>query len=238
MVRRIRKILNLIVCKFTHFQRSYSQCGEDVLVNYLINITKLGTWTWIDIGAHHPTFLSNTAFFYKRGIHGINIEADPQLIKKFYTKRRKDINLNIAITSEPGIMNFYKMSDPTLSTLSKDEAYRLESFGNKIEKIISVPTMTITNVIDKYCNSIFPEVLFLDAEGLDLQILKTISWDVSFPKIVCVENVSYGQKIKDRFDTMQKSELTNYLKSKNYSMYVFTGINSIFVQNEFLERKQ
>ncbi|GHT31193.1 hypothetical protein FACS189434_00500 [Bacteroidia bacterium] len=236
MKEKIEKIKRV----FTHWNKnkgihSYSQCGEDTIINFLVKATKLQKWTWIDIGAHHPKYLSNTAMFYKNGIHGINIDADPQLMKKFYQKRKKDINLNIAISDKTETMDFYIMDIPTLNTLSKEEAHRYESVGHKIKKVIQIEGLTITDVVNKYCNGIFPNLLLLDAEGCDLQILKTILWSGSIPKIICVENVPYTPNIKNYFDTMQKNELTNYLQNKGYSIYAFTGINTIFVHNDFLK---
>jgi hypothetical protein len=58
------------------FHRSYSQYGEDVLLQ--------GFWEdkwswgykgfWVDIGAHHPSNLSNTKAFALNGWRGINVD--------------------------------------------------------------------------------------------------------------------------------------------------------------------
>ncbi len=46
-------------------QHSYSQCGEDLIVGFLLD--SMGgprARTYLDLGANHPFQLSNTAFFY------------------------------------------------------------------------------------------------------------------------------------------------------------------------------
>src|ERR1035437_2327334 len=62
---------------------SYSQCGEDILVGYLFSLRGIKSPSYIDIGANHPWFINNTAFFYKKGCRGINIEPNQDLIPIF-----------------------------------------------------------------------------------------------------------------------------------------------------------
>jgi FkbM family methyltransferase len=209
----------------------------DIIVENIMGNNMPGKkWTWIDIGAHNPTFLNNTAIFYKKRIYGINVEADPTLIRAFYVNRKKDINLNMAIADKSGVMDFYIMSSRTLNTLSAEEAHECEKLGYKIEKIIKVKTATVTEIIDKYSNGIFPDFMSLDAEGFDLQVLKTIEWEKTSPKVICVENVPFETKMKNYFESMQVNELSSFLKSRNYSIIAFTLINTIFVNNNFMEK--
>jgi len=75
-----------------NWSKTFSQTGEDAIVKFLLNIIeKPSKLTWLDIGAHHPTYFSNTALFYSQGMRGINIEANPLLILEFYRKRKRDI---------------------------------------------------------------------------------------------------------------------------------------------------
>jgi FkbM family methyltransferase len=235
LINIFHKFLRMKYVKHEWKKVSCSQCGEDIIINFLINYVitnKLKNWSWIDIGAHHPFSLSNTAFFYKRKIHGINIEADPDLIKAFYRQRPKDINLGIAIGISGGEnKNYYRMQSSTLNTLSQEEANRLEKLGYKIKDVISVPTMTITEVIQKYHGGKFPEVLFIDVEGYDLEILKTIDYENMYPKIICAETASFGKEDKNPVKSMLESEISSFLVSKGYIIVSCTLINTIFVYN-------
>jgi len=233
----LRKIKRRIFPYSSHWSKTFSQTGEDIIVKFLLGkIEYPNKWTWLDIGAHHPALFSNTALFYSQGRRGINIEANPLLIREFYRKRKRDVNLNVAIADKSGTMDFYVMDIPTLSTLSSEEAHRYEKIGHKITKVIPVETMTVTEIIDKFCDGTFPDFLSLDAEGYDLEILKTIDYEKSSPKIICVENIPYQTSPKNYFDSMQVNELSKFLISKNYSIIAFTIINAIFVRNDFIER--
>ena len=101
---------------------TYSQCGEDKIIDYLFRLRDIYKPSYIDIGANDPFFLNNTAIFYKKGARGLNIEANTHLIRRFNTSRPKDINLNIGVGAAEANMEFYVFEDDTLSTFSAQEA--------------------------------------------------------------------------------------------------------------------
>jgi len=63
-----QEIIDFIRRKETYFQRSFSQTGEDVIILSLIKAFNIKDFSWLDIGAHHPLYFSNTALFYKKGL--------------------------------------------------------------------------------------------------------------------------------------------------------------------------
>lgn len=227
-----QEIIDFIRRKDTYFQRSFSQTGEDVIILSLIKAFNLKDFSWLDIGAHHPLYFSNTALFYKKGFRGINVEADPSLIKEFYRKRPKDINLNVMVSDKSIKQDFYIIDPPTLNTSSEDEAHRLEGLGYKIKDKIEIHSMTVPEIINKYNNGIFPDFLSVDAEGCDFEIIKTIEWDKTAPKIICVESVPFTIKIQDNFDYMKDNEMTKYILDKGYFIGAYTSMNTIFIQNK------
>src|SRR3989344_2532261 len=62
------------------FLHSYSQWGEDIIIDKLLGMKNKGFY--IDIGAYDPIRFSNTQRFYNKGWKGINIEPDPIRINK------------------------------------------------------------------------------------------------------------------------------------------------------------
>ena len=60
--------------------------------------------SFMDVGANHPFFLSNTALFYRNGSHGINIEPNPILFRRIAQVRTEDTNIMAGIgTSHMGL---------------------------------------------------------------------------------------------------------------------------------------
>ncbi len=137
MLNKIKNILKkeLRASSIYYYKKSYSQCGEDILMNYVLELRGIKNPTYIDVGANNPYFLNNTGIFYKRGCKGINVDANPFLIKKFNRKRNRDININIGIGKEDSEMDFYIMKDDTLSTFSKSEYDILQSNGHQLSQV-------------------------------------------------------------------------------------------------------
>ena len=189
MISKIKKIL--FRSDFKNYNKSYSQCGEDLLINYIFQLRGVTHPTYIDIGANHPFYINNTAIFYEKGCRGINIEANPNLIEKFIESRPEDINLNIGIGAQESLLDFYLINDPTLSSFSKEECEKFIATGKyHITNTIKVKLTTIQKILDEYNNGIFPDFLTIDAEGMDLEILKTIDYVNNAPKVICVDRKS------------------------------------------------
>lgn len=213
--------------KELHQKVSYSQSGEDLIIDFFFTARKIDKPSYIDIGAYHPYKISNTALFYEKGSRGIIIEPNPDGFEKFTKYRPEDTNLNIGIGNEESVLAYYSMNSPTLNTFSEEEAKRYEEKGSaRIEKVIDVQVKTLTYVLEQYNKSVFPDFLSLDVEGWDYQILESLKQFQTTPKLVCVETYSYteGYIYKERFD--------NLMKELGYTIYGTTTINTIYVKNE------
>lgn len=208
---------------------SYAQCGEDLIVQYIFLLRNIERPSYMDIGANHPYLLSNTAAFYKKGCRGINIEANPELAKAFSLFRKGDINLNIGISDAEDSLDFYIMKDSTLSTFSKEEAEKMQAEGKQVSKIENIKLTTVSHVLDTYCNGIFPDFLSLDVEGMDFEILKSIDYKKSSPKVICVEAAEYSPNGAGK----RRDELIDFLASKGYYEYANTNLNAIMVRRDF-----
>jgi FkbM family methyltransferase len=109
--------------------RSYAQCGEDRIAAFALHEMGIDLPKYLDIGAHHPTWLGNTFYFYRRGSSGVCVEADPTLLRRIRRRRPRDPSLNVAVGPEDGRGMFHVMKTASLSTLSNDgvEEYRGEA---------------------------------------------------------------------------------------------------------------
>ncbi len=211
---------------------SYAQCGEDLIVDFLL------TWklniknpTYLDIGAHHPHNLSNTYLFYKKGCRGVCIEPDPLLYDHIKKMRPKDININkgVGFNAENEVADFYIMESKALNTFSKEEAERMSRDENiGIVEIKKVELININTVLDNYFTNREVDFLSIDVEGLDLQILKSINFSAHKPKVICVETIAFTTSNK----IIKQDDTVNFLLDNGYFCYADTSINSIFVRKD------
>jgi FkbM family methyltransferase len=209
---------------------SFSQCGEDLIAEYIFSeCLRLPEISYLDIGAYHPTLLSNTYLFYQKGHRGVCIEPDPDLLDGIKSVRPEDTCLNVGVgTSQQSRADFYRMTNRTLNTFSKDAAERYQEYGNqKIEEVISMPLLTVDSIIERYFN-FCPHYISLDIEGLDFEILKTFDFSRFRPQVFCVETLTYTEDKSER----KLSEIIELVTSNNYFVYADTYINTIFVERD------
>jgi len=203
---------------------SFSQCGEDMIAWFLFSLRGIDRPRYLDIGAHHPTYLSNTALFSLLGARGLNVEPDPGLFAAFPLQRPRDINLNIGIAETAGEMTFYRMSDPTLNTFSQEEAERLaQRPGFAIRERVRLPVEPIASVLARH--QFVPDFVSIDVEGRDLDILRTYDFERHRPLVICAETLEFQGAPAGRKNT----DLIEFLQARGFAVYADTHINTIFL---------
>lgn len=206
-------------------QGSFSQSGEDRIVTFLLGELRVPRPTYLDIGAYHPFHLSNTALLHLAGSRGVNVEPDPDSFQAFPRHRENDVNLNIGVGAEPGALTFYRMSTPTLSTFSKDAADHAVEESGGVHQILSTVDVEVRTPVDLLREVGVPDFLNLDAEGLDVDILRTMPLWAGLPAVVCVETITYSE----HGHGVKVTEIGDLLTGMGYIAYADTYINTIFV---------
>jgi FkbM family methyltransferase len=202
---------------------SYAQEGEDLILKRIFEYQKNGFY--VDVGAHHPKRFSNTFIFYKMGWRGINIDAMPGGMKKFNKIRPLDINIEAGIINSPEIMNYYIFKDTALNTFNQDLAKeRDEKTG--ILNVIPIQTHRLSEILEKY----LPEktnidFLSVDAEGFDLEVLRSNNWEKYLPDYVLFEIGGID------LNEIDNHEIANFLKQYNYKVFCKT-FNTVFFKRE------
>lgn len=215
------------------FKVSYSQCGEDLILQQLFMVLGISKVSYLDVGAHHPTYLSNTYLFYENGSKGVCVEPDPALFKEFGKKRPHDTHLNCGVGVVPGEADFFVMSTSTLNTFSKEEAERYQSYGQqRIMKTIRIKLETINEIIRQNFEK-SPNLVSLDVEGLDYLILQHFDFTKYRPEVFCLETLSYTEDRSER----KLAEIIDLMHTNGYITYADTYINTIFVDAAAWEKR-
>lgn len=212
-----------------HEKVSYSQSGEDIIIDYIFRLRKITKPSYLDLGANHPFSLNNTFLFYQRGAKGVNIDANPDLIKLFDQQRPDDINVNLGVGKENGKLDFYVFEYDALSTFSEIEAMKLQAIGQKLAATISVPIKNVNDIVKEYCGGFYPDFVSIDVEGLDEEIIASMNLTSSKPKVICLETVEYTPDGTGR----KRTALIQQVTDAGYTVYADTNINTIFVENKF-----
>ena len=228
--------------RFSHFATwaagsgkvSYAQCGEDLIVEYVLAALGDDKVSNLDIGAHHPRYLSNTYLFYRQGGRGVCVEPDSKLLKRFEQARPRDICLPVGIGNSPRTADLFIMTTPTLNTFSRAEAERYQSYGTeRIEDVVSVEIKAINQLLEEYF-TVPPDFVSIDVEGMDLIIMKSYDFVRFRPKVLCVETLTYAEDGSEK----KISEIENVLRQNDYLIYADTYINTIAVDRPAWESRK
>ena len=213
---------------------SYSQSGEDLIIEQIFMALGRDWITYLDLGANHPTRFSNTYLFYRNGNSGVCVEPDPTVQPLFKRWRDRDILLTCGVGLEEGEADFYIMTTNTLSTFSKEEAERYQGYGRqKIAKVIKLPLKPVNAIMEQHFEKC-PNLVSLDIEGMDFQILKSLDLDKWRPDVFCIETLTYTEDKTER----KLDEIIEYMKSKDYIVYGDTYINTIFVDKKIWQQRK
>lgn len=228
MIKKIKKcvylVLDTIAPKLLHRKVFYSQDGEDALLSSFYERKKGYKGFFVDVGAHHPYRFSNTAYYYKKGWRGINIEPTPNLFNVFLKHRKRDINLNLGIGSGE-TLTFYIFNEGAINTFDSELARERDGGQNGKYRIVdtkSIQTKRLGDVLDEHLPANTKiDLLTIDVEGLDLQVLKSNNWEKYSPEFIMVE-------CEESLEHLNNDAVYQFLVSKNYNLIGRTKRTSIF----------
>lgn len=204
----------------------YGQFAEDILMWEALKSLGGGdepkALRYLDIGANHPTRLSNTMFFYHRGATGLLIEPNPQLVERLRKRRPKDTVLGIGVAEKSSErLTFHKFIPDVLGTFSGEAAESYKKMGYSYLGSQPIQVVGVRELLEEHYRSGPPDIFSLDAEGLDAKIIEAIDWQVFHPKVICVETWDMGSR-------KVLEEIPACLRGNGYQEFARVGPNSIF----------
>jgi len=211
---------------------TYAQFGEDLIIANIFSMLGIQRPSYLDVGAHHPIKISNTALFYLRGSRGVNVEANPNCIDEFRGLRPEDVNLNVGVGPMRGTLDFYYIDDWSgRNTFDRKAAEEFVAANPqfKISKIEKIPVVTLDHIVAENMAGKWPDFLSIDIEGMDFAVIESAHLGRDAPSVICVEAVSGSGSDASK-------PLANLLKTRGYAPFCRTVGNVIFVQNEALTK--
>ena len=189
--------------------------GNSKFGKLIFKIIKKGTY--LDVGCYHPLKESQTAFLYKHGWKGVNLDISKQSIGMFKIFRSRDLNLNLGLSTESGKQYAYFEGD--ISTVSSLDKNYLKKIGRKNKKKKLINVITLKKLRQKY-NLKEINFLKLDCESIDESIIIQASLkdlDCNFLSIELLPQTHYGWKnYKLPKKNLNKYCREYFLKSKLY----------------------
>ena len=193
----------------------YGEFGEDILINRILKNIKIGRY--VDVGCYHPFKGSLTVQLYKRGWRGINIDLSKSSIDLFNLVRKKDINLNIAVSDFNGQTNYFENSP------INQQNSLIKSDDN--QKMIKTDCKNLNFILGENKFEKF-EYLNIDVEGNENNVIKGIDFSKYRQILITIENNNLH--INDYI----QSEVYKILTENNFTFISKIGVTNFFLNNE------
>ena len=205
---------------------SYGATGEDVLINKIFK-SKIDGY-FVDVGALHPVNGSLTYNLSKKGWKGLNIDLLKDNLILFNFFRKKDKNINLAISKNKGLINAYIFERGSgVNTTNRKWADKWQKKIGKNYSILKIKKDSLNNVISSHEIHKEFELLNIDVEGHEIEVLKGINFKNIRPKIITIE--IHVEKTEQIF----KTKIYKLLKKNNYELISQYYQTSFFKSNEF-----
>ncbi len=206
---------------FNALQSLYSPVEKSLPV-YLRK--SVGKGFFVDVGANSPIFNSNTYWFYRQGWRGINIDAAPGSMEIFNKVRFDDVNVEALVSDRETEITFYHWGTPfPANTVSPEYAQIMTNqYGREPTRIV-MKTRRLDSLLDEFLpfNQKI-DFLNVDAEGHDLEVLRSNDWERYRPDLILVEDFSFSLADVD------KSQLLQFMNGVRYEMYAWLRPTVVF----------
>jgi FkbM family methyltransferase len=186
--------------------------------------------TYIDIGAGYPIRGSNSYLFYKRGWSGLIIEPILTSIITFKLFRPRDKVLNSLVGEVTGKQVFFQLEPYEYSTTDSEIAKEMQRKPEvKLVRKNFINQIRLDS-LQIEMNPMNPSFLSIDVEGADLQVLRSIDWAKTRPRVICVEEWA------DRVNPLVN--VTSFLEGQGYSLEMNLSPSLIFVASEYVVSRE
>jgi FkbM family methyltransferase len=169
---------------------TYAEFGEDEWVARALDGLDLAGAIYVDVGAFHPTSLSNTYLFYRRGRRGVVVEPNPQLWALHRRIRPEDVAVCAACGSRAAVAELYRFSTPAdASVVAARVDHNVSRKHLRPLPSFHVPVLPLDTILEAVPHDwIF--LLSVDTEGFDTEVLRGASRALERSLYACVEVLS------------------------------------------------
>jgi FkbM family methyltransferase len=170
---------------------------------------------FVEVGANHPTLLSQTWFLEQRGWSGVLVEPNPELCELLRAQRPRSRTFQAAVGApeQVGEVDLLMGASHLHSTLSPvlDDPMS----GVKVR----VPLRTLDAILTE-AGVASVDFLSLDVEGMELAVLQGFTLEKFRPRLILLEE--HRRDFKKHF----------YLRRHGYRLVKRTGLNNWYVPPE------
>lgn len=222
-LKRLINYISPLAAKLGFYQKNQLEDNKSILVNRAFNYLKSKGFSpdyILDVGANHGTWTRDTLKVFPNSTY-ILVEPQAHLEKSI-----QDLRLNskiyfypIGLGDKNGILEFaINQSDDSSSFRPSDSKIKGYEFGERVK----VQMKTLDTFL-KDQNLPIPELIKIDAEGLDLEVLEGASSIFGVAECILVEASVHQKAFPNSL-----LRIMNIMDEKGYEIFDFTDLNRPF----------
>ena len=206
-------------------QEYYGQVGEDAVLRHYLR-KEVGFY--VDIGAFQPRRLSNTYYFYKKGWHGINVDATPGSMQRFRRVRPRDVNIECGVSDQEGSIVLYVRHNGGMNTMSPDTAEHFTRILGTAPSQIRVQTRPLRDILaaNLPAGQVI-DLMSIDVEGVEMAVLRSNDWGKYRPGVIVIEIL--GKTIEE----LIASAANEFLRANGYQLRGFLPPNAFYEETNY-----
>lgn len=197
---------------------SYSQYREDIFLWETLSQYDLSHSVYVDVGANHPTDISNTYLMYRKGLTGYVVEPNEELINLFRRFRKKDVPLAIGCSNRSAILPFHISRTPVISSFAGDRP-------GDLLKTVYVPVMPLDEALSAF-DITYINLLSIDVEGLNFEVMQGARETIKRSLLVCIE-----------FDREEEIPVFNDFMGAGFTLLKTIHCNLIYLNRDLAAKK-
>ena len=224
------KLVNPIVKKLGFVEKSEIEFRNEfskalLLNNLFLNIKEMGFEPKyiIDVGANHGTWTREVLKYFPNAYYTL-FEPQEWLKESFQDLLENNDKINflpVGAGEKSGSFKFTIVDrDDSCTFRYTEEEARVKGYEQ-----IEIPIVTLNEVVEKG-NRSFPDLVKIDAEGLDIKVLKGATDLFGKTEVFMVEAGIFNKE----FDNDLLS-LVDFMDSKGYRLFEITDLNRPFKPN-------
>lgn len=232
---RLANVLSIFWGYLLPPKKSYSLYGEDLIVaNFFGELKKKGAGVYVDIGAFHPKWISNTYKLAKAGWRGFVVDLDESKLFGFGVRKNCWVKCGAVVPVSYSrdtvtIYKFRRMHSEWDTTSLEDAEIMRKKYGVDFDAC-EVPAIRVDDLLHEAVNTLHGPVDYLniDVEGADEEIIKGVNL------------VDYGVSViqfENNKDFKGSFTLQNYLAAQNFVHLATVGGTHTYVSKQTLKQR-
>ncbi len=210
-------LLKIHTVRGREFPLWHGKHADDMILIELADRLGIQDLHYLDIGVCHPVMRNNTYSLYELGYTGVLVEPNPMFHALIDCYRPKDVLLKCGAGCDEDMLQYYAFPDrPGFGTFNAGLGECRRNEGLRCE-ISEIPIIEINQIIEEGFK-LYPNIVDIDAEGIDFSLLQKLDTQKYPIEIIMCET----QGVEDR--------LNQLMCEKGYRRYSNVGENTVYLR--------